>query len=64
MRYLIPTLIPPSAMTTELRMKLARSDERKAMISAISSGCAARPTGADLPCSAASPAGGWFQPRT
>jgi transposase len=49
---LIATLMPPSAMTTEPTMKLARSEARKATISAISVGLAVRPIGALAPCSA------------
>src|SRR5213594_2098034 len=44
------TLYPPSAMTTDPTRKLALSDARNATTSAISSGCAARPMGAFLPC--------------
>ena len=51
-RHPIGTLIPPSAITTDPTMKLARSEARNATISAISRGSAARPIGALPPCSA------------
>ncbi|CAJ0680083.1 hypothetical protein R82526_00534 [Ralstonia mannitolilytica] len=46
------TLMPPSAITTAPTMKLAFSDARNAITSAISFGCAARRMGAFFPCSA------------